>query len=195
MSHCPPTSDKGHYVNFFAPAGLSRGAVRVLDDLRTLERDQPPAPCFLEERVEPGERRADLLFRVDDLDEDRQVFREAQDLGGVDAAGGAITLDATPNRRACQAELARRPHDHLVEGATMVTVRLSDEDAKQLTLAGYLPGSENTADDLAEPGPGQTGADRRPDVADPQGHFPIAQERHRLIAEGRHRGETPAEAD
>src|SRR5206468_10766259 len=35
----------------------------------------------------------------------------------------------------------------------------------------------------------------RPDVAEAQAHFPIAQERDRLIAEGRHRGEAAADTD
>ena len=60
--------------------------MRVPDDLRPLERNQAAAASFLEQRVETRQRRADLLLAVDDLDDDRQVLGEPQDLGGVDAA-------------------------------------------------------------------------------------------------------------
>src|SRR5438093_1622374 len=102
-----------------------RRAVRVPDDLRPLERNQGAAASFLEQRVETRQRRADLLLAVDDLDDDRQVLGEPQDLGGVDAACGAVAFDAPPHGGAGQAELTGRVHDDLVEGPAAVPVRLA----------------------------------------------------------------------
>src|SRR5690348_11214336 len=59
---------------------FTRLSMRVADDLRALERDEPAAPCPLDHRLQGRQRRSDLLLAVDDLDEDREVLREAEDL-------------------------------------------------------------------------------------------------------------------
>src|SRR5207253_10700708 len=115
---------------------LSRGAVRVPDELRPLGRDQAAAASFLEERVETRQRRADLLLAVDDLDDDREILGEPQDLGGMDAARGAVAFDATPHGRAGQAEVAGRADDDLVECTAAGPARLADGDTAKRPLAG-----------------------------------------------------------
>src|SRR5690348_2598142 len=81
--------------------------------------------------VEDGEEGVDLLLAVDDLDDDRQVFREAQDLGGVQPAGMAETERAAQNGGPGEMPFARLEHDRLVERTVLASLVLADEDPQQ----------------------------------------------------------------
>ena len=69
---------------------------------------------------------------VDDLDDHRQVLRQAQDLGRVDAAVGAVAEVAAQHGGAGEVPLARRLHDRLVERLVVIAVAVADEDSQQL---------------------------------------------------------------
>ena len=66
-----------------AGSGLGRRVARPVEDHGGLLDGHQP---LLDHFVEDGEKALDLVLGVDDLDEDRQVLREAQDAAGVDAA-------------------------------------------------------------------------------------------------------------
>src|SRR5712664_3814491 len=97
---------------------------------RALERDQPVADHLLE----VGHERFDLVRRVDDLDHDRQILRELQQLGGVNAAVSTEAHEAFDDRRAGEAALARLDHDRFVERLPVPAVRFADEDPQQLAF-------------------------------------------------------------
>jgi hypothetical protein len=78
------------------------------------------------------EERIDLVRAVDDLDHERQILGEAQDLGRVQMARMA---EAHRDGRAGKAHLARFQHDRLVERLTASLVVLADEDAEQRRVA------------------------------------------------------------
>src|SRR6188472_695399 len=69
---------------------LVDGAALVRDDLDGLRRDQ----AVDEHRLELGEDRSQAVLLVDDLDDDREVFGQPEDPGGVDARRPPEPLDA-----------------------------------------------------------------------------------------------------
>src|SRR5262249_60792319 len=93
-----------------------------------------PSGC-LDELVHLRQGRANLVLAVDYLDEDGKVLRQPENLRRVDAARGAEALDAAPDRRARETQLARLPHDDVVERMTVQRVRLADEDTEELPVA------------------------------------------------------------
>jgi hypothetical protein len=89
-----------------------------------LERDQTLGHHLVQKRKEL----LDLALEVHDLDHHGEVFREPQDLCGVDVGVGAEAHRTAQHGGARQASLARGEHDRLVERFPMPTVRLPDED-------------------------------------------------------------------
>jgi hypothetical protein len=81
------------------------------------------------------EERIDLVRAVDDLDHERQILGEAQDLGRVQMARMAEAHRSAQDGRAGKAHLARFQHDRLVEWLTASLVVLADEDAEQRRVA------------------------------------------------------------
>src|SRR5678809_611462 len=75
----------------------------IRDHLDPLQGDHA-VPHHLVQEWQDG---LDLLRGVHDLDHDRQVLAEAQDLRGVDAALGAEPHHPAKNRRARETRLAR----------------------------------------------------------------------------------------
>src|SRR6185437_15599342 len=81
----------------------------------------------------------DLVLAVDDLNHQRQVFRQAQDLGGVQPAGMPVAEPAAQHRGAGKMHRARLEYYCLIEGAAVaVTVVFSDEYAQKLRLSRCL---------------------------------------------------------
>ena len=83
-----------------------------------------------------GHERLDLFRRIDNLDDDRQILRQLQQLGGVDPAVRAEAHEAFDHGRAGEPALARFEHDGLVERLAVPAVGLADEDAQQLAFSG-----------------------------------------------------------
>src|SRR5438477_4628018 len=108
--------------------------VAVGDEADLLEGHQSLADHGVEVRQEG----LDPLGRVDDLDHHRQVLREPEDLGRMDAAVRAEAERAAEDRGAGHAAPARVLDDDLVERASVMLVALADEDAEQLGLGGKL---------------------------------------------------------
>ena len=66
---------------------------------------------------------------------ERQILRQAQDLGGVQMARMAEAHRPAQHGGAGKAHLARLQHDRLVEGLMPGLVVLADEDAQQHGVA------------------------------------------------------------
>ncbi len=115
------------------PCGRVQRALarRVLQDARLLERDE----AFGHHLVEDGQEPVDVRRRVDDLDDDRQVLREPQDVRRVkDAArseSGRALKDGGSGEAFPPEPLEERRRQRLV----MPAVRLADEDADQDLLS------------------------------------------------------------
>src|SRR5579863_4239867 len=114
------------------PLGLARGA--VAQHLHLLEGDETARHHLLEHRHE----RLDVVLAVDDLDHDRQILRQAQDLGGMQAARLAVAERPTQHGRAGEMQLARLQYDRLVERLAAVLVALAAEDPQQHRILGDL---------------------------------------------------------
>ena len=99
----------------------------VLHNLHPFHGHQGAAQHALDQ----GQEGLDLVARVDDLDDDRQVLRQAQDLGGVQVAGMSEAGDAAQHGSAGQPRLARLENDRLVERHMAVAVVLAAEDAQE----------------------------------------------------------------
>ena len=77
----------------------------------------------------------DLLLNVHDLDDERQVLRQSQDLGGVQMARMAEAHRSAQHGGAGKTHLAGLQHDGLVERPVAGLVVLADEDAQQHGVA------------------------------------------------------------
>src|SRR5690242_8392885 len=108
----------------------------VLQDMDVLQSHQPAVRVH--HAVEHGKEGGDLLRAVDDLDDQRQVAGEAQDLGAVQMARMAKAQTAAQHGGAGDVRLARLEHDCLVERLAVVAIVLADEDAQKLRLLGKL---------------------------------------------------------
>src|SRR5579883_844302 len=99
----------------------------VVEHLDLLDRDQSTRHHGVEERQEC----IDLLLGIDDLDHDRQILRQAQDLGGVNAARMAEADSPAQNRRPAQLHLPGLQHDRLVERQAFELVVLAEKYPQQ----------------------------------------------------------------
>src|SRR5882724_772481 len=117
-------------------SSLSSGfaVLAVLQHLHLLQRDQAAAHHAVEDRQEL----VDLLLALDDLDDDRQVFRQSQDLRRVQPARVAIAHWAAQDCRSRQVHLARLQHDGFVERLVLVAIIFAEEDAQQYGLVRQL---------------------------------------------------------
>ena len=68
------------------------------------------------------------------LDHHRQVHREPQNLGSVNAAGRAETHRAAQDGRAGEMQLARFEHDRLVKRLVLPAIAFPDVDAQQKSV-------------------------------------------------------------
>src|SRR6185437_4974706 len=102
----------------------------VLQDLNLFHGDQPAGHHAVEHRQE----RVDLLLTVDDLDHERQILRQAQDLAGVKPAGGAEAHGSPQHGGAGQMLLTRLQNDRLAQRLSIRAVILADENTKQHSL-------------------------------------------------------------
>ena len=124
-----------------------------MEHAHLLESDQAAFHHAIEDRKE----HVDPLLAVDDLDHQRQVFREAKNLGGVQSARMAIAHRAAEHGCAGKMHLARLEYNRFVERFVVVTIILANEDTKQDRLVRYLHGSrslqlvETDCRDVAEP--------------------------------------------
>src|SRR5271166_3845153 len=98
----------------------------VLQHLHLFERDEAAA----HHRVERRQERLDRLLVIDNLDDERQVLGEAQDLRRVQAARLAETHRSAQDRGAGEAGASRGHDDRLIERAALKLVVLAEEDAQ-----------------------------------------------------------------
>src|SRR5438874_8347047 len=87
----------------FLPARSARGLLTILQDLYLLQGDQ----AARHHAIQDGQECIDVVLAVDDLDQQRQVFREPQDFGRVEAARLAEAHGAAQHGGAGQMPLAR----------------------------------------------------------------------------------------
>ena len=80
----------------------------------------------------------DLFLGVDDLDDDGQVLRQADDLGGVEHARVSEAERSAQHGGPGEMHLARFQHDRLVERLVVGLVVLADKDAQQHGVTGKL---------------------------------------------------------
>ena len=103
----------------------------VENHLHALECDE----TFLHHAVQMRKERRDLVLGVDDLDDDREVRRESQDLGRVEPAVRAEADEPLPHRCASESLLPRLFDNRLVQRSTVPAVGLADEDPQQLAFS------------------------------------------------------------
>ena len=112
-------------------ARFARTALAIADHLDLLGGDQRAA----HDGLDGGDEFFDLLLPVHDLDDERQILRQAQDLGGVQMARMAEAHRPAQHGGAGEAHLAGLQHDRLVEGPMSGLVVLANEDAQQHGVA------------------------------------------------------------
>src|SRR5215210_54862 len=123
--------------------------------LHILKRHQ----TFRRHLVEVRQEDVKLFFSIHDLDHERQIAGEPQDLRGVQMALCSEAHGAAQHRRARQSEFACLQHDGLVERLVMPAVALAEENTEQfrpsrscLTVhAGLTSSGESFAAQETEP--------------------------------------------
>jgi hypothetical protein len=106
---------------------MSMAAPAVAAHLHPLDGGEAAIHHLVEQRQEG----IDPLRGIDDLDHHRQIARQAQDLGGVQAAVVTEAEGPAQHRGAGQARLARLEHDRLVERLAVGAIVLAEKDAQQ----------------------------------------------------------------
>src|SRR2546428_9099065 len=133
-------TDRAFCCRARAPVAASMSSGPPLRDLAAaIQADLHLLECreSLRDRgVDDGQEPFDLVLGIDDLDDDRQVLGETQDLGGVQAAVGAEPLHPPQHRGSRQALLARLPDDPFVQGTAVVPVALPHEDPEKMAILG-----------------------------------------------------------
>src|SRR3954453_10221748 len=120
-------SKSAQYSASRQPGRLTNGFLAVLEHLHLLQRHEAPRHHPVEHRQEG----VHLILAVDDLDDERQVLREAEDLRGMHPAGMPETHAATQHGRPGEMHLARLHHDALVERPAIAAVILADEGSEE----------------------------------------------------------------
>src|SRR5262249_52629410 len=118
--------------------------------LGALEGRQP----FRDLAVDQPKERLELLPAVDDLDDHRQILRQALDLERVEPAVRAESHHPAEHRRPGQSLLAGAQHQPPVEQHAIAFVALADEDAKETAVLGKDHGHLQM--EKAVPRPAQT---------------------------------------
>src|SRR5439155_23828513 len=111
----------------------------IHDHAGPLERDQAASDHLVQLRKDGLNR----LFRLHDLEDQRQVEGQPQHLVGVHLAARAEARDAAQHRGAGQSLLAKLLEQRLVQGLAVVLVALADEDPHERALAGKQMGHVN----------------------------------------------------
>ena len=127
-SHIAPGAAISGTVRLGNGVHIGTGA-SVIDDITIGEWAYVQAAAH--HLVEHGQEGLDLLLAVHDLDHQRQVHREPEDFGGVQAAGLAEAHRPAQDRGAGQVQLARLQDDGFVERLVFPAVAFADEDSQQ----------------------------------------------------------------
>src|SRR5579872_7548184 len=88
--------------------------------------------------IEHGQEAADLLLAVDDLDDQRKVLRQPQDLCRMKAARMSEAHGPAQNGGAGKMQRACLQYDRLVERFSLMLVVFADKDAKKNGVLGNL---------------------------------------------------------
>src|SRR6266540_2050951 len=105
----------------------SRLLAPIIHHLHLLHREQAAS----HHSIERGQELLNLLLAIHDLDDQRQVHREPENLGGMQAARFPEPHRSTQHRRASQVHFTRLQHNGLVKWLVMTTVGLADEDTQE----------------------------------------------------------------
>lgn len=109
---------------------LTPGTGSIDAHIHFLECHQP----VTDHLVEPGQHGLDPLFDVDTLDHNGKILRQAKDVSGVQPTRLSKSLDSPQNGGTGQTTTSKQLHDRLIQGTTVVGVRLTDEYAEQFRL-------------------------------------------------------------
>ena len=85
-----------------------------------------------------GRKPSICSFEFDDLDDDRQILRQPQDLGGVNAAGMTEADVSAQDGRAAEMHFAGFEDDRLVQRQMLKPVVFTEEDSEQHGIAWNL---------------------------------------------------------
>src|ERR1700680_2149416 len=110
-----------------SPALPLRSLASILKNFRPLHGDEAARHHAIEYRQEG----VDLFLRVDDLNHDRQILREAQDLRRMNTARMAESDMAAQDGCATEVHLPRLQDNRLMKRKTLKSVVLSEKDAEQ----------------------------------------------------------------
>src|SRR5262245_61308712 len=119
------------------PSGRGDAGGTVLQHLHLLDRHKPARHHFVKHRQEG----VDPVLTVDDLDHHRQVLRQTQELGSVEAARMTEADRAAQHGRAREVQLACLQHDRFIEREVAEPVVLTKKDSQQCGVAGKRHGS------------------------------------------------------
>ena len=92
-----------------------------------------------------GRNASIFSVEIDNLHDDRQILRQPQNLGGVDAAGMPEAGLAAQHGRAAKMQFARLQYDGFVQGQTAGLVVFAEVDAEQYGVVGNLHGVRSTS--------------------------------------------------
>ena len=105
-----------------------------MQHLDFFQRDQSAA----HHRIDRFEQCLDFFLGIDDLDHERQIFGEAQDFRGVQAAGVPESHGAAQHGRAAEMHFASLQDQGFVERPALPVVVFAQEDSKQNRVFWYV---------------------------------------------------------
>jgi len=106
-----------------------------MDDVCPLLGNQPPATRLLKHLPGYADEAVNLLFSVHDLNNNRKVFRETENLRCVDPASSAVTFDTPQHCGTRQSKFTCPSHKCFIQRLVAEPVKLADEDTQELALA------------------------------------------------------------
>ena len=112
--------------------------VRVPDHLGFLHGDHAATTGALEEIVDHRNEVADLLFCIDDFDNQWEVLGETQDLRCMQPAAGAKALDAPQHRCTCKAGIFCPENEQFIQWLSLKAVTLAEKDTQQFSISFQL---------------------------------------------------------
>jgi hypothetical protein len=101
--------------------------VPIFNYLDTFQRYHPAAHHSFQRRQES----VDLLFAIDDFNDDRQIHREPQNLCGVHSTRYPETHRAAQNGRAAEMRFARFQYNRFVKRFVIPAIAFADENPQQ----------------------------------------------------------------
>ena len=147
--------------------------------------------------LDEGEKGVQFFSRIDNFNNDGEIFSQAFDFEGVDDSGvGPEPHESPVDRRTGELLAVRLRDDPFVERLPLVFVALSGEDSQKTSVfSAHRSFPYEKSGGVAEPDGDEAQDGVADDISAGQHELPVAQQIHRFVAEGREGGKTAEYAD